>query len=327
MATAMSDILFGDRAPESKMASDSPKLNSDVQEAKSTESIEKKADPAEEKKEVENVIKKDDAKNDKVNEATAKDNDDTDDEVLPDDIEKLKKALKAARGDKRYHRKRWHETDEQLSKLSAKLASYEERDRIFQYQQQQQQQLLLQQQQQKAAPKPLDLTEEDFYGKGPTAVKSYIDQAIASERERLNSQLGASQERYNRLLVNFARQRHNDYDETVKIFAGGPVPQPILDQVINAEDPAETFYQCAKTYGRLKNVKSIEEYEQQVRAEIEKEVTEKLEAKYKNIKTESRNQNQLPSVPQSLANARGISSGQPTGWSGPTPFSEILGVR
>ena len=100
------------------------------------------------------------------------DGDETEDEHVPDDLDGIKRALAAARGDKRKARKKWQETEQQLAELRGKLAVYQQGQRPMPGQPQPQQ----------ATPEgPKGPTDDEFYAAGPVGFITQREQELAKK--------------------------------------------------------------------------------------------------------------------------------------------------
>ncbi len=116
-----------------------------------------------------------------------------------------------------------------------------------------------------------------------------------------------------------ARSRYKDFDEKVTIFSELMRETPALHaQMVAASDPAEFVYRTAARTKMIQEAGSIDE----LRAKIEKETREKLEAEYK--AKEKDLEKQRAALTGSLSEVKGAAPQQRTVYSGPTPLGDIL---
>jgi hypothetical protein len=115
-----------------------------------------------------------------------------------------------------------------------------------------------------------------------------------------------------------ARNKYGtEFDKAVEVFGQVLQATPGLrEQWIQSPDPAEFAYRIGKNYGDIKDAGNVE----QLRAKIQKEEREKLEAEFKEKSEKSRQEREA--IPGSLTDARGHSS-KPV-FTGPTPLSSII---
>jgi len=247
---------------------------------------------------------------------------DAEDEHVPDNLDGLKKALGAARGDKRKARKAYREVETQLAELKGRITAYES-----------------QLQRQVASPPPPapvkpeekapppDITDDDFYLKGPKTIKDYVEHKFGALEGRLNETRAEYDRRVQEIRTEIsresARRRHSDYDEVTASFQGKEPPY-VAQDILASPDPAERLYEYAKAFREFSGVGSVDAF----RAKIEADVRSKIEAEYAaKIQTVApQHQAPRPPVPQqSLAGVRGNGSGKPAVWSGPSPIEQIVG--
>jgi hypothetical protein len=248
---------------------------------------------------------------------------DAEDEHVPDNLDGLKKALGAARGDKRKARKAYREVETQLAELKGRITAYE-----------------AQLQRQAANPQPPapvkpeppkapppDITDDNFYLQGPKAIKDYVEHRFAALDGRLNETRAEYDRRVSEIRTDIsrenARRRHSDYDEVTASFRGKEPPY-VAQDIVGSPDPAERLYEYAKAFREFSGVDSVDAF----RAKIEADVRAKVEAEYAAKAQTATPQHQAPRPPvpqQSLAGARGNGSGKQAAWSGPRPIEQIFG--
>jgi hypothetical protein len=172
----------------------------------------------------------------------AETHEDEEDAHVPDDLSGLKRALAAARGDKRKARKQWQETEKRLAELSGRMSAMHQQPRAD-------------------APKPPS-PEDDFYANPVAAMQR---QAAQLRRE---------------MSVEMMRSVREDYDQVVSEFArkiqGTPIATQIEAQLSNHPNPARFVYDYAKNFAKLEGVSSIDDFEKKV----EERVRARLEAEY-----------------------------------------------
>jgi hypothetical protein len=255
------------------------------------------------------------------------DDDDAEEKEVPEDLSGLKKALVAARSDKKKERKarrefeaKTRETENKLAELRGRVAAFE------QYQQSisSKHQVDAQQQPKQDQPEP-DLDFDSFLSNGPEAVKAYVQHQIKrgvdTALERTSEIDRAAMGRMLTLSEQIARMRHNDFDQYTSKYT--PDKQA-LDAIVASKDPGETYYQYAKASVQFSGVNSIDELRSVIEADVRKKLESELLAKQSQKPTPQQKQRQ-PEIPKSTASARGNGIGAPSGWSGPVPFEQILG--
>jgi|WetSurMetagenome_2_1015567.scaffolds.fasta_scaffold40789_1 hypothetical protein len=257
------------------------------------------------------------AKPDKVVTAQAAEAPEGEDEAVPDDLGGLKRALAAARGDKRKARKLNHEIEQRVHETERQLAEYKGREAA--YERMRQQSAMAQSRPEPEKPKPVDLTDDDLYQHGSAPIKAYIERRVLEAQADYTSRVQESETRFQRLSKALARQRHSDYDATVNVFL--PTAD-VVQKVLNSDDPAEQLYQYAKTFNELKDVNTIEDYNAKIEAALRTKIEAEMAAKYQPAPSHQA----VPKspIPQSLAGARGNGIGKPAGWAGPRTIKEIL---
>ena len=227
------------------------------------------------------------------------------DEDVPDDLERLKRAVQAARGDKRKARKAWRETELQLAELRGKydaLVAAAKRPVAEQ-----------ELKKEEIAPKVVDLDEDAFYGKGPAAVKEYLEHRLQAEREQLTQQM--QRQLWIERSEAKARAAHPDYQDKFKLFAEH-ADEAVRAHAFRQDDPAEYVYTWATAWSEFKDVPSIDALKAKIRAEIEAEIATRGAANAQAPK---------PQPTRSIAGARGTGAHATQTWTGPTPLSVILG--
>jgi hypothetical protein len=233
-----------------------------------------------------------------TSQAKPPDHDDEEDEGnVPDNLDGLKRALAASRGDKRKMRRQWQETKEALAKLEGRMAAM-----------------------QQPAPKPAEPAKPEtnpgdkFYG-NPV---EYID----SVEKRV---LEATQARIRQYSIAQARAAHDDFDQVVGEFVreiqGTPLEQQLIAQEAQHPDPARYVYETARQYSQIRGVKSVDD----LRSKIEAEVRAKVEAEYAQRNSQSPAAATQKPIPQSLAGVRANGASKPQAWSGPRSLEDILG--
>lgn len=292
MARSMDSILSDEPSvhtlPESRDSAPEPEREESTETAKASESEPEKvaANPATES-----------AANAKPE---AHNGDDEEPEHVPDDLAGLKRALAAARGDKRKARRQWQDTEKAMAELRGRLSAMEQPRTPAQPQ--------------PKAPQQIDLNDETFFGQGPAAVKAYVEHQIRTVRDEQRSQrLGYSEAA--------ARERHQDFQEVFSDFQKFAQSQPHLWQQMEAShDPGEFVYRTGKTFRELQGVNNIED----LRQKIEAEVRAKMQAEQSQ---QPAHQNQTPTPPRSIASARGTGSASSQQWTGPRAMEDILASR
>jgi hypothetical protein len=115
-----------------------------------------------------------------------------------------------------------------------------------------------------------------------------------------------------------ARTKYQDFDKSIEVFGQVLQATPGLkEQWLQSGDPAEFAYRIGKNYSDIKDAGNVES----LRAKIQKEEREKIEAEIKEKSEKSRQERE--SIPGSLTDARGHSS-RPV-FTGPTSMDNILG--
>lgn len=113
-----------------------------------------------------------------------------------------------------------------------------------------------------------------------------------------------------------ARDRYQDYDETVEHFkVAAGANQFILQELMKADDPAEYAYRVGKQVQEAQGIGQAPSREQ-MRAEIEAEIREKLKAELGLPATRQ--------APSTLAAERSVGTRSGPAWTGPTPLGDLL---
>jgi len=113
-----------------------------------------------------------------------------------------------------------------------------------------------------------------------------------------------------------ARDRYQDYDDTVEHFkmAAGE-NQFLMQELLKADDPAEYAYRVGKQVQEARSIGQAPSREQ-MRAEIEAELREKLKAELGLPATRQ--------APSTLAAERSVGTRSGPAWTGPTPLGDLL---
>lgn len=230
-----------------------------------------------------------------------------DDEPTPDDLAGLKKALAAARGDKRTARKKWQDAERALAEHAGELRAMRAHLERLQTPQAKPEQ-----------PKPPSPEDEEsaYFGNPWGRTK----QEIAAAKEEIKRELFAQRLETQEML---ARQRYADYDEKIEALKAAVGKNPaIWAQIQNAPDVAEAAYRAGKNLtlvGGDPVTGDIEALKAKWRSEWEAEQQAQREP-------EPVQQTAKPSLPpKSIAAARGVSVSAKPAWRGPRSMNEIWG--
>lgn len=110
-----------------------------------------------------------------------------------------------------------------------------------------------------------------------------------------------------------ARQKYEDYDQTVESFKEAMQANPfLLTQLQQAPDPATFAYNAGKQFAEAKAYGGALPSRDQLKAELLEEVKAELGLANR------------PSVPSTLADSRSVASRSGPAWTGPTPLGDIL---
>jgi hypothetical protein len=220
--------------------------------------------------------------------AVEKTDDDSEQEHVPGDLEGLKKALAAARGDKRKARKQWQETERKLAELEGKISVYQQGA------------------QPKAdePPKPAVPDLDDLTLFDPKALKSFIEYQVKSGV----STVEAKQFARGRAL---AKDRHPDFDEFEAEFIKAVEKNPTLgDNADNSPDPAEYAYKMGKQLREMQGINSIDDLREKIRAEERA----KIQAELTQAQPAAPQVSGILQIPKSLASIRGTGVGVKPEW-------------
>lgn len=215
-------------------------------------------------------------------------------EHIPDNLDGLKRALAAARGDKRKARKQWQETDRQLAELRGRMAAL----------------------QQQAAPKPAEPTkpetkpEDDFYANPVEFVRGIERKAVEAAQSRLRQ-----------FSIANMRNTHPDFDQVVGEFvrdiAQTPMAAQLAEQEAQHPDPARFMYETARQFSQVRGVKSVDELREKLRAELRAEIEAERNSPAAAAASKP--------IPQSLAGVRANGASAPAAWRGPRSEDELWG--
>jgi hypothetical protein len=234
--------------------------------------------------------------------------DDGDQEPVPDDLTGLKKALSAARGDRRKVRKQWQEAELRLAKLEGHFQALHQMGARQQPEQVRQPEV----------PKIPDFfaAPEDHLTHREQVLRAQLKAELETEASRLRD------EQFRRDAVRSEkrmRKEAQDYDEarTAVLRAHGSNSQ-FWSQLLNEPDPAEVVYEEGKRILRG----GISEREAKLQAEIE-ELRAKMAVGGGSASQSVQSAPRQP-IPKSIAGARGVGAGTQRAWSGPRSLDEIL---
>lgn len=217
----------------------------------------------------------------------------------PVDVAGYKKALAAARGDKRKARKAWQEAERKLAHLEGQITA-------------------LQQQRQQVKPveeaKPDD-PDTDFFGnpvgfvtKQVGSVQQQIEQAMFQQRLAIS--------------IRTMREKHQDFGQAESAFMQAAQKDPRLVEQLRAHEfPAEFAYQIGKLHLEAAEIGGdIGAWKERERQRIRDELQAEMGGAQPQHKPAAK-----PIPPKSIASARGTGAGVTQQWAGPRPLSEILG--
>jgi phage shock protein A len=226
--------------------------------------------------------------------AAEKVDDDGEQDHVPDDLDGLKKALAAARGDKRKARKQWQETERKLAELQGQISVYKQTGAPKEPEPQQ--------------PVGPDITEEEFWGQGPAAIKKYFDAREQRIFERLR-------EEKIHTSVAAARQKYADFNDNCKAFDDACKANPQLwQQAINDSDPGEFAYRNGKVLLEMQGINSLDELEQKIEARVREKIAAEQTSEPA-IQATIPQTPVKPQIPKSLASVRGTGLGVKPEWS------------
>lgn len=242
-------------------------------------------------------------------------------EHVPDDLEGLKRALAAARGDKRKARKQWQDTEKALAEVNGRLSAY---------QQQQARPHPAPAAAPPEQPKPSDIDEAGYFA-GPAAVKEYVTAREKAQREELlkevRENLGPQfvQQAKEQFSEASARRRYPDFQAKLDAFKQIATPAE-FQRAAREADPYEYVYQYAATYEQVKDTPTLEDLKKKWREEWEAEMASSQEPRERQAQSpESQPAPAKPPVPKSLAGARGSGASVTPQWTGPTAFYRLFG--
>jgi hypothetical protein len=233
--------------------------------------------------------------------ATAQEHDgDAEDEVVPENLDGLKRALAAARGDKRKARKQWHEVEKRQAAIEAENA------------------MLRQQIAQASAPKqqpasqPVDESTE-YWADPLKYTQTILDKRISAiEEARTNERV--------QLSIELVKSTKPDAEDAFKAFDELAARTPgLLETSRQQPIPAAYAYQIGKEQlARQKYGGSVEE----MRAKLEAEIRAELSGQHATTPTTAAAPK--PRIPTSIAGARGTGVGTTRQWSGPMTLDDML---
>lgn len=172
-------------------------------------------------------------------------------------------------------------------------------------------QQLQQQGEPKAKPKSNDELDIEFWANPRKAIETARETAV---RELLDRELRKS--------VRRAAKAHEDWAERAAEFDEVAKKDPALEQeMLDADDPAEFAYQHVGVLRERKGTANLVEYRAKLKEETRREVLAEIEAK---TKAKAADASQIVT---SNASARGSGAGTAPAWSGPTPLSELVGLK
>ena len=229
--------------------------------------------------------------------------DDEDEGSLPADLEGYKKALAAARGDKRKARAKWQEAEQKLARFEGQLTAM--------------------QNMQRQQPAPAEQPKQDAKGLWDHDDPSkYIEEKIQERQQELREQ-------FTKQLIDVERRAmrraHTDYADAEKAFVEAAQASPQLAAAIRSMPPADAVefaYKEGKSlllrqkYG----ASSIDDLAAKIRAEVTAELQGQTATE-----TTPTTAAKAPIPPKSNASARGVGVGTTQQWSGPRSTQEIFG--
>lgn len=242
-------------------------------------------------------------------------NEEGEDDHVPDDLDGLKRALAAARGDKRKARTKWQDADRELAALKGKIELYERQLRAPQPVAATQ------------TPKTVDIDEAGYFA-GPAAVKEYIAAREKQQREEWEREAkeklapSIAQEVKEKLSEASARRRYSDFDAKFEAFKRN-APKHEFERAAQDADPYEYVYQYATMHEQMQGAQSLDDLKARWRQEWEAERSTTAEAEPEPQKQPVR----PPVPPKSLAGARGSGASVTPQWTGPTAFDRLFASR
>jgi hypothetical protein len=215
---------------------------------------------------------------------------------LRESVAKLKKSLRASRGESKQSRKQQQETERKLAMLEGHFAA------------------LRQQMQQSQAPKPPEPKPEDLedeFWKNPT---EFINKRLTGQRVDPSQMVDEARIQ---LSAVYAQQAHPDYVEKITAFAEAVKQNPSLtEQARKAPSPAEFAYREGAKHLALKEIGDDPVAWRQKQLE-------KLRAEPGQVE-QNEPQRRPPVAPTSIATKRGTSArGAPSGR--PRHLRDVIG--
>jgi ribosomal protein L29 len=282
----MDSILSDEPSVQNLPESDSP----------SSETVE----PAPEKQDAKPTASPQTAPEKAPTKAVDSDDDDSSDKAEPGDLDGYKKALAAARGDKRRARKQWQEAEKKLAAFEGELRGLRQQSH--------------QQVAPKNEPKPEDL-EAEIYRDLPGYLKKQ------KEESRSEAQSAAAQVKLS-LSESYARRSHPDFDEKKALFQAAAQRNPVFAQQAAAQpDPWEFAYQLAS---RIQIQQEIGDDPAAWREAQLTKLRAELEAERSGTATQTTPNPARPSPTRSIASSRGSGAGSTQAWSGHRSLDDIL---
>jgi hypothetical protein len=226
--------------------------------------------------------------------AQAKADDDNEpEESVPENLDGLKKALGAARGDKRRFRKQWQEVERERYRLDGEVAAMRR---------------MLEQRPAASGTKESEKQERDpndEYWEDPVG---YIN------RQRVDPEAVATVQRAN-VSEFYARREHADYEEKKAYFLECAAKDPSLLQEVFAQPvPAEALYQKATA---LKERGEFERDPEAWRDAERERLRAELSGSSEPTSAAPRPPAKSPIPSRSIAGARGSGASTTREWSGP----------
>lgn len=277
--------------PEPLPESDSPSApETETQQAKSEPSKGVKPEPAAAKPAA------------AATEKAAAPDDGDEDGPMPVDLDGFKKALAAARGDKRKARKQWQEVERERARLEGELRA------------------VSRMQQQPAVP-PKQEPPKGFWDGDPEA---YINDRLKGYEQQLRQQ---QVERDARVM----RRIHADADQAFAVFMEAQQADPALGiawRDPSNPDPVGFAYEQGKAILAKRAAASLyEKYGVSSPEELEAKIVEQALAGHAPAPVVSESTPKpaaKPPIPKSIADARGSGVGPVRQWSGPRDIKDIF---
>jgi hypothetical protein len=224
--------------------------------------------------------------------ATAGDDDDSEDGTAPTDLEGFKKALAAARGDKRKARKKWQETEQRYAEIVGEVKALRAQ----------------MQRPQTQAPPAAEEKKPGFWESEP---EQFIDGRLQTFEQR-------QQERFIETERRVMRRTVPDYPEAEQAFIKAAQSNPdLVERFRRAPDPVGYAYETGK------QLMAIDKYGATTLDELKEKVRAEVMAEMNADRSEQRTATAKP-IPKSIASARGSGAGVKPAWSGPRSIDDIL---